>query len=1119
MLVSLHHITHYRYDRSIALGPQVIRLRPAPHCRTPIRSYSLRITPQEHFLNWQQDPQGNYMARLVFPEKTREFRVEVDIVAELIAINPFDFFLEDSASQYPVKYTEVQKKELEPFLEKMTPGPLLKELIDKFKDHKGETNDFLVMVNRAIQQRVNYLIRLEPGIQAPEETLEKGCGSCRDSAWLLVNLMRHLGIAARFVSGYLIQLQSDPDETLDGPDGPENDFTDLHAWTEVYLPGAGWVGLDATSGLMAAEGHIPLACNSDPPNAAAISGAIEPCESTMHFEMHVKRLKEPPRTTKPYTDEQWHAIHELGQKVDAQLQADDVRLRMGGEPTFISADNRDADEWNTGAVGQEKQTKGAKLLERLRQRYGANGLVHFGQGKWYPGEPLPRWVYNLYWRTDGEPLWSDPSLFAMEAKDYGQTIEQAREWLEVLTEKLNVDSRYIRDAYENPLEYIDEERKVPVNVKPGDVKLDDPQERARIAKLFDTQLSKPTGFVLPLDRRRFSPARWVTGPWMTRSERLLLLAGDSPVGLRLPVASLPYLPENEFPWLYPQDPTERRSPLSSQRRRVAVGASSTPRQMIRPQLPDDEFVMPEEMDPLKEEELTEEDREKWEAKKKNIVFDLYTALCVEIRDGCLRVFLPPTRSLEDFVDLINAIEAASAECEMPLVIEGYGPPPDSRIQKLSLAPDPGVLEINVHPLDTWEELVELNEGLYRDAQRAGLTADKHMLDGRYAGSGGGAHVTLGGPTPLDSPFLRRPDLLKSMLAYWVNHPSLSYTFSSLFIGPTSQAPRIDEARHESVYELEIAFQQINDDLPCPPWLVDRVFRNLLTDLTGNTHRSEFCIDKLYSPDSSSGRLGILELRAFEMQPHPHANLVQQLLVRAIVARCWREKYRAPLKHWGQELHDRFMLPYYLMKDLRWVVNDLNDHGFPFRLEWFQPHLGFRFPVFGSIEFKGIELEIQAALEPWNVLGEEPGGGGTTRFVDSSVERVQVRVRGFDPDRYIVSCNNRRVPLHKADAIDDYVGGVRFRAWQPPNCLHPTIPVQAPLVFDIIDTWHCKAVAGCTYHVSHPGGRSHEDQPINARAAETRRRARFFPHGHTPGAVQIPSNEFNQFMPHTLDMRF
>jgi uncharacterized protein (DUF2126 family) len=498
-----------------------------------------------------------------------------------------------------------------------------------------------------------------------------------------------------------------------------------------------------------------------------------------------------------------------------------------------------------------------------------------------------------------------------------------------------------------------------------------------------------------------------------------------------------------------------------------------------------------------------------------------------VRNKQVYIFLPPLDAFSHAIEVLAAVEGAAAELGVPVVLEGYQLPGDPRVSTISVAPDPGVIEVNVHPVTSWRELVAVTTDLDGDAREVGLATEKFMLDGTHTGTGGGSHVTLGGPTPADSPLLRRPDLLVSMLTYFQHHPSLSYLFSGRFIGPTSQAPRVDEARHDSLYELEIAFDQLDrlrseqdDELDEPrPWYVDRALRHLLVDLTGNTHRAEFCIDKLYSPDSSRGRLGLLELRSFEMQPHPQLTLVQTLLIRALVARFWKTPYRAPLVRWGTALHDRFLLPAFAAADIGDVVDDLRAHGFAFEKEWFEPFMEFRFARLGRVDVGPVSLELRSAVEPWHVLGEEATAGGTARYVDSSVERVQVEVSGHTPGRHVVTCNGVALPLHSVAGGDERaVAGVRFRAWAPPSALHPMIGIHSPLVFDVIDTWNHRSMGGCTYHVVHPGGRAYDVLPINANEAEARRASRFFAGGHSSGKADViyPSASAEQL--YTLDLR-
>ncbi|HTH73365.1 MAG TPA: transglutaminase family protein [Trinickia sp.] len=1137
--VALTHVTQYRYDRLVALGPQVVRLRPAPHCRTPILSYSLRAEPAQHFVNWQQDAFANYQARLVFPERTDVFRVTVELVAELSVYNPFDFFLEPEAERFPFNYEPELAGELAPYLAGSAPTPRFAAFVESIDRTPCATIDFLVGLNQRLAGEIRYLVRLEPGVQTPEETLARACGSCRDTGWLLVQTLRQLGFAARFVSGYLLQLAPDV-KALDGPSGAESDFTDLHAWCEVYLPGAGWIGLDPTSGLLAGEGHIPLACTPQPGSAAPIAGELEACEVEFEHSMTIARIEEAPRVTKPYAEPVWDDVLRMGETVDADLAAMDVRLTMGGEPTFVSVRERDSAEWNIDALGPTKRGYAVALMDKLRARYGANGFLHMGQGKWYPGEQLPRWALSLYWRADGEPCWQDSARFADEREPMDYSAQDAERFIRCLARKLSLDDAHVQAGYEDVWYYLWRERRLPVNVDPFDSRLDDALERVRLRRVFDAGLQAVTGYALPIEREAadsgvgespqapLAGPRWVTGPWFFRDERMYLIPGDSPMGYRLPLDSLPWVSAADYPWQHEHDPFAPQSPLRAAaqlRMHYAAPSSETQHREVGGS------------DSMRAPEAGE-----------SAAGIKRTALCVEARatvraagpeaeaqardEGhrALYVFMPPLATLDDYLDLLSAVEATAAELDVKVVIEGYPPPRDARLKMLQVTPDPGVVEVNIHPAASWSELVDHTEHLYRVAHESHLGPEKFMLDGRHTGTGGGNHMVMGGATPADSPFLRRPDLLASLIAYWHNHPSLSYLFSGLFIGPTSQAPRIDEARNDQVYELEIALTEIERQLALlqgrdgatggriPPWLIDRTLRNVLIDVTGNTHRAEFCIDKLYSPDGPTGRLGLLELRGFEMPPHARMSLVQQLLLRALLARFWRTPYRARLTRWGPELHDRFMLGTFVRMDFDDVLADLREAGYAFDRTWFEPHFEFRFPFVGETRIDGMTLTLRHALEPWHVMGEEGAAGGTVRFVDSSLERMEVCVLGMNENRHVVTVNGVPLALQPTGRSSEYVGGVRFRAWRQAAALHPTIGVHAPLTFDVVDTWNARSVGGCRYHVSHPGGRNYAAFPVNAYEAQSRRRARFFTIGHTPGPAVVKEPRRSLEFPFTLDLR-
>jgi hypothetical protein len=630
--------------------------------------------------------------------------------------------------------------------------------------------DFLVDINRQIQGKVGYVIRLEPGVQTPEETLELARGSCRDSAWLLVQVLRHLGLAARFVSGYLIQLVPDV-KSLDGPSGTDHDFTDLHAWCEVYLPGAGWIGLDPTSGLFAGEGHIPLACSPQPSSASPITGFTEKCECEFEHRMRIERVWEAPRVTKPYSDEQWQAIEALGHQIDADLIDDDVRLTMGGEPTFVSIDDHDGAEWNTEALGPTKRVRAAEIFHRLREKYAPNGLQHFGQGKWYPGEQLPRWSLNCLWRCDGEPVWNDPALYADETRDL-RCRRGPRRALPEAPRRSPGDRPQVRlPAYEDVYYYLWREHRLPANVDPFDARLEDPLERRRLAQVFRQGLDQAIGHVLPVYARRVA-GRADRGSCVMAAATSSRVTHRSAIGCRS--TRSPGSPATTIPTSMP--PTRPRA--SHPCARTPRSAPSMPSATARVWLPK---------------------RPRSAAKalpgRRSTVTRLpartpATASIARHSTWSRRRWSRARRSRHR-----PATAFSTSSCRRPRrsrTISNSSPPSkppprnarftgDSRRLRAAARPATDQLPRHSRPGRHRSQHPAVGDlGRTRRPHDASLRSrapvapvtEKFMLDGRHTGTGGGNHFVFGGATTLDSPFLRRPDLLRSLISYWHNHPSL-----------------------------------------------------------------------------------------------------------------------------------------------------------------------------------------------------------------------------------------------------------------------------------------------------------------------------------------------------------
>jgi uncharacterized protein (DUF2126 family)/transglutaminase-like putative cysteine protease len=1093
MRLLLQHRSVYRYPRPAALGPHEIRLRPADHARARIETYSLTVT-QPGRTRWTRDPAGNHVAQVTFPKGSRvpELDVLVEMGVDVRPVNPFDFFVDDRCREVPFAYPEALAPDLAPYLRagdaELAGGASLDAFLAGLPT-SGDTVSLVVALNHAVHHAIRYVIREEPGLWTPEETLRQARGSCRDSAQVLVAALRSRGLAARFVSGYLVQL-TDEGMIPDEPRGVGRDVVDLHAWAEVFLPGAGWIGLDATSGLLCGEGHIPLASAARAALAAPVTGTSDVAADEVRFEMRVGRLGHEVRPTAPYREETWQALLAGADRTDAALASCGLRLTLGGEPTFNSRLHPDAAEWRGEALGPTKWAQGRTLAAELRDRLAPGGVLLRRTGKWYPGESLPRWAIEVVGLPGGAQLWPEAPEGRLEQEGTPAAAERLARAVAV---RLGLGPEAVTPAHEDPWRVVRDEADLPPGVDPLAADLSSGEERLRLARVLDRGLGAPAAYVLPLAREA---GAWRTDRWSFRRGRLFLVPGDSPAGLRLPLASLggpapmPVPAEPPFPADPRSEEIARAREREERRRREEAGAQGAlpglPRAVRRPA---------------------------------PVPAAVRTALAVEPRDGQLHVFLPPLPSAADFVELVAAVEAARLETGLEVELEGYPPAAAPGVIRFSVTPDPGVLEVNVPPSAGGRAYAELVEAVFDAALHAGLHAEKYMLDGRQQGSGGGNHLTLGGPAPLESPFVVRPDLLASLVTFVQHHPALSYLFAGLFVGPTSQAPRVDEARHDALDELEIALRRAFDrGQPAPPWLGDWLFRHLLVDVTGNGHRTEISIDKLFDWRSPHGRQGLVELRAFEMPPHPRMAAAQGLLVRALVAAFAAEPYRHGLVRWGAELHDRFLLPFWLWRDMEEVLAHLEARGAGLPAEAYRPFVELRCPVAGRLQVGGTVVEVRNALEPWPVLGEEPGAGGTARAVDSSLERIEVRAEGLDADRHDVLVNGLVLPMRETGTAGERVAGVRFRAWAPASSLQPHLGIHHPLRIDLWDRWGRRSVGACAYHVWHPEGRAFDAAPLTRFEASARRAQRFTLEGPLPWPWRPGVPRPHPSHPNTLDLR-
>ena len=1027
--IALTHRIHHRFDRRVQLSTHWLRVRPAPHFKG-IEAYSLRVEAEPHFLNWLRDPYENHLARLDLPEPVFALGLNLEIVARLDATNPFDFLMEPYAASYPFEYPEQLRKELAPYLRIDRPGPRFSDWLSGL-DRKGKyIVDKLGEITGQVCQRIPTTGSSGPGWVDLEALLQRGCGSPWETAWLLTLSLRGMGLAARFTSGYWVRLSAS--ETV-------ADTVSTHAWSEVFLPGAGWIGLDPASGLCTAEGYIPLASAPDPLRTIPASGYHEACREERSEAIALRRLV-PVTPAWPYGESVWADIRALGTRIDADLAARDVKLSLGTGLSFVSVENSGTAEWTTAALGPDKRQVAERLLAAMGSRLCSGGIFQVGQGDWYGGEELPRWRLGCFQRSDGRPIWRNPELLGWRRRrPMIVRSDDVRVFAETLARGLRISPSFFIAAHEDGLHQLWTSQ-MSVDWLPTPEELREPEQRRAVATCLSARHGEPAGLVLPL-RWDSVRQRWASGVWSFRRRGLFLIPGKSALGFRLPIESLPVgeagVADNE----HERCQTEERSVLPEvcgelSARYTTLGTTGD---------------VVEEADSLAPASRPPR-----------------TALALEMRDGQLYVFLPPLTHLEHYLDLVGAVEAAALQTGIPVVLEGYEPPEDHRLRRLLLEPEPGVLKVWLPDVRSWTSQQDVMAAAYEEAARFGLRAERITGAGQRLPPGGGAELVLGGENPIESPFLRRPELLRSLIIYWQRHPSLSYLFAGRLVGPDGPAPRPDEGRDDALYELTLALDRIPKGDDVRPWVPDRLLRHLLADPAGNMQRAEIRMDLLYAPDRPSQRLGKMMLRAFEALPDARLAAVQSLVVIGIVAALARQPGQAQPVEWGTLLHDRFMLPRVLWDDFGAVLGDLAEAGYPLQTEWFEPILDLRFPILGHIQLGDITLELRKAHEPWPLLAEEAAGAGMVRFLDSANERLQIRFAGLAPARFTVTCNGFHVPLRETGIRGEYVAGVRYKVWNPPSTLHPTVLPVHSLVIDLIDTWTGKVVGGCTYFPPRPG---------------------------------------------------
>jgi uncharacterized protein (DUF2126 family)/transglutaminase-like putative cysteine protease len=1018
--IAITHRIDRSFSKTIELATHWVRLRPAPEAPARITAYSLQLEPLPHFVNWLRDPFENHIARLDLPEPLPYLNLAVEILAELEPKNPFDFLVEPYAAKHPFEYTEQQQKELAPYL-------ALGELSARTRAFFETLKRAPVATIQRVSETVDTLMAAFPDfVPAPinstqgppdlEALFAKGTGSAWDLAWLFTLSLRELGLATRFVCGYHVQLAEAEDQ---------HDSVRMHAWTQAFIPGAGWLGIDPSSGLFTNEMFIPLSSGADPTRVQPLVGTRAPCEESRVESLRVRRLA-PAEPRWPFTETQWSDICALGAHVQRDLEEQRVFLSTGMNLSFV-ATGSGSQEWHTHALGPEKLHMAEQLLTRLLQRTAAGAVQHVAQSEWFAGEGLPRWKLIGLARSDGHPVWRDPARSGStpDARTSDADLLGASDFANAFARALGVAPAYVTSAHEDPLHNM-WRGQLPLDRIPTPSELDDPESRRKLAERFSQLADEPVGYVLPLAWEH-STGRFRSGIWRFRRPGLHLIPGDSPIGYRLPLDSViedkAAVLESQF----------ERSPFDE-----------------RGQLPDFHGVVRERLAGAVAQPSSRD------------ASPPRTAVCVQARAGKLYVFLPPLSHAEHYLEVVAAIEVAAEATEQQPILEGYEPPEDFRLRRFVLEPDPGVLKVELPEAYTFPVQLDLLQTVFDEAQELGLGMQRVTPDGTIIGTGGGGRLSLGGLRPEYSPFLRRPELLSGLIAYFQRHPSLSYLFAGRMIGPSGPAPRPDEGRDAALYELEIALSQMPKGEVSALWRGDRMLRHLLTDPSGAIKHAEIRMDHLYAPERDSKRLGRVFIHAFELAPHPHIAVLHTLLVHALLGRFARASDSGELARWGSALHDRFMLPDVLLSDLREVIEELREVGYPFQIEWFAPLVALRFPELGQVLIGQISLGLQTALEPWPLLAEEVTSGGVSRFIDAANERLQIKLTGLAPGRYVLACNGNSVPLQETGTHGEYVAGVRYKIANPPSTLHPTIAPVGALVFDLIDTWTGRAIGGCTY---------------------------------------------------------